>query len=288
MDYTRQTAYSDPRSYAPLLTGLPSDPARLGAAIRNLVVHYRGAGIEFPDDRLAEIDNRWVDRIIACDQQRFPGSLLGPRPVEDRVVGCCRDFALLSVAALRHHGIPARSRVGFADYFTPDFHVDHVITQWWDGAGWHAMDVEVDPSWALPVDGLDVPLRAGGLVPASQVWLAYRRGEIDVETYGVATNLPSLRGAWFVRNYVFNEMAHRYGDELLLWDLFGLQSTELDGDLGLIDELAVLLSAADEGDDTADRMLEDRYRTDPRLHPGRTVQSLSPRLSKAQEVTLAR
>jgi hypothetical protein len=276
VDYIGQTEYSDPRAYAPLLAELPADLPSLGAAVRNLIVHYRGSGITFPDERLAEVESRWVDRILAHDQQRFPGSLLKPRAIEDRVVGCCRDFTLLSVAALRLHGVPARSRVGFADYFNPDFHVDHVITEWWDGSRWRATDVEVDPAWGLPVDGLDVPLARGGLVPASRVWKAYRCGEIDVDTYGVGADVP-LRGAWFVRNYVLNETAHRYGDELLLWDTFGAQSLELDGDLTLIDEVADLLIAADEGDAGADRTLEERYRADPRLHPGPRVTSYSPR-----------
>ncbi|AGL20160.1 transglutaminase-like domain-containing protein [Actinoplanes sp. N902-109] len=286
MDYRRHTAYSDPRAHAAALAEVPADLPALGAAIRNLVVHYRASGIEFPADRVAEIDNRWVDRILACDQRRFPGSLLTPRPVEQRVVGCCRDFTLLSVAALRQHGIPARSRVGFADYFDPAFHVDHVITEWWDGSRWRTADVEVDPAAGQPVDGLDVPLAPGGLVPASRVWRAYRRGDLDVDTYGVGGD-DFLRGAWFVRNYVINELAHRYGDELLLWDTFGAQSIELDGDLTLIDEVAALLIAADEGDDAADRELEKRYRADPRLHPGPTVTSHSPS-GPVREVTLAR
>jgi len=32
-----------------------------------------------------------------------------------------------TVAALRQQGIPARSRIGFVNYFAPDFHHDHVI-----------------------------------------------------------------------------------------------------------------------------------------------------------------
>ncbi|GAA2474440.1 transglutaminase domain-containing protein [Winogradskya humida] len=288
MDYTRQTAYSDPREFTALLAELPSDVPSLAAAIRNLVVHYRASGIAFPDERLREIDSRWADRLLAHDQGRFPGSLLAPRPEKDRIVGCCRDFTLLSVAALRVHGIPARSRVGFADYIEPGFHSDHVITEWWDGIRWHAVDVEVDPAWGMPVDPLAVPLAPGGLMPASQVWTAYRRGDIDARKCGVGGAENPLRGAWFVRNYVLNEVAHRYGDELLLWDTFGVQSLELDGDLTLIDEVAALVTAADAGDASAERRLELRYRTDPRLHPGPTVTTYSPRTERAAELALAR
>lgn len=51
----------------------------------------------------------------------------------DRFVGCCRDFSLLFVAALRGRGVPARTRIGFAGYFAPDFHHDHVVAELWDG-----------------------------------------------------------------------------------------------------------------------------------------------------------
>ncbi|MEV6595447.1 transglutaminase domain-containing protein [Actinoplanes sp. NPDC051346] len=277
MDYTRQTAYSDPRGYAGLLAGLPADLPALGAAVRNLIVHYRGSGIDFPPERLEEIESRWLDRILAHDQRRFPGSLLTPhRAPEDRVVGCCRDYTLLTVAALRLHGVPARSRIGFADYLDEEFHFDHVVTEWWDGGRWRAADTQLDPAGGLSVDTLDVPLREGGLVPASRVWTAYRRGDLDPHRYGVHPDSP-IRGAWFIRNYVLHEAAHRYGDELLLWDLYGAMSEELDGDLGLIDEVAGLLIAADSGDEAADRKLARWYADDARLHPGPTVESFSPR-----------
>ncbi|MFI5491255.1 transglutaminase domain-containing protein [Actinoplanes sp. NPDC051859] len=277
MDYSRHSAYSAPREYAALLAELPADLPTLGSAVRNLIVHYRGSGIDFPPDRLAEIDSRWLDRLLAHDQRRFPGSLLTPeRAPENRIAGCCRDYTLLTVAALRQHGIPARSRIGFADYLDPSFHFDHVVTQWWDGDRWRAADTQLDPSWGLPVDPLDVPLGPGGLVPAAQLWTAYRRGDLDPSSYGVHPDVP-VGGAWFIRNYVLHEAAHRYGDELLLWDMYGTMSMDLDGDLSLIDEVAALLIAADDGDEAADRKLEQWYAADDRLHPGRTVQSHSPR-----------
>lgn len=269
MDYTRQTAYSNPREFAGLLAELPADVPSLGAAVRNLLVHYRASGLEFPPERLEEIDSRWADRLLAHDQRRFPGSLLSPdRAPEERIVGCCRDFTLLTVAALRAHGVPARSRVGFAGYFEEGYHYDHVITEWWDGDRWRAADTQVDR--------LDVALTPEGLEPASRVWARFRRGELDPRTYGVAPGSP-LGGGWFIRNYVLYEAAHRYGDELLLWDIFGVMSRDLDGDLGLIDAVAGLLIAADSGDEAADRKLARWYADDDRLHPGPVIQSLSPR-----------
>lgn len=269
MDYTGQTRFSDPRARAALFDPLPADPGAIGEVIRNLVVHYRASGIDFPPDRLAEIDSRWADRLLDADRRRFDTPLTEPRPPEQRIVGCCRDFTLLSVAALRHKGIPARSRIGFADYLDPHWHHDHVVTEYWDGARWVADDTQIDAS--------DVRLDQGGLRPAAQVWAAHRRGEIDVDTFGVGGGVDNLHGEWFVRNYVIYELAHRRGDELLLWDVWGDVSLDAGDDLALIDEVADLLQSADAGDARAEEKLADLYADDPRLRPGDQIRCVSPR-----------
>jgi hypothetical protein len=275
-DYARQSPYSDPRGRADLIDELPADLPGLGAVIRNVLVHYRASGITFPPDRLAEIDNRWVDRMLDADRSRFDTPLAIPRPEADRVAGCCRDYTLLTVSALRAKGVPARSRIGFAGYFEAGFHHDHVITEFWDGGRWVCADTQLDPAGSWPFDPLDMPLGPGGLETAAQVWSGYRRGDLDVDTYGVWPGAP-IGGGWFVRNYVLLELAHRQRDELLLWDGWGEMSDELDGDLGLIDEVAALLLAADAGDEAAEAKLEAWYAEDSRLRPGDQVQSFSPR-----------
>jgi hypothetical protein len=262
MDYTRQSRYSDPGRHAALIDALPGDVAGIGAVVRNIHVHYRASGIAFPPGRMAEIDCRWVERMLDADQAR------GARPLADKrgdrtgkVVGCCRDAALLTVSALRAKGVPARTRVGFADYLERDYHVDHVVTEYFDGRGWIATDTEV---------GLDeVELGPGGLRTAAQVWTAYRRGEIDAEKCGVGPGVP-IGGAAMIRRYVLFEVAHRFGDELLLWDVWG------DSSPTVIDELAAMLLAADAGEPGAEETLERRYRRDSRLHPGELVLTISP------------
>ena len=141
------------------------------------------------------------------------------------MAGCCRDFTLLTVAALRQHGIPARSRVGFGSYLGGGFHYDHVIVEHWTGDRWQWTDAQLAPESDLPIDPTDVPRAVAGgddhvFASAAQVWLAGRRGEVDLDTYGVDPGLP-FRGSWFVGNYVISELAHRQRDELLLWDTWG-------------------------------------------------------------------
>jgi hypothetical protein len=282
-DYASQSRFSDPGPHRHLLAALPADVPALAAVVRNVLVHYRAAGLTFTGERLAEVDNRWVERILDTDQRRFPTDLAEPRPLAERVAGCCRDFTLLTVAALRQQGVVARSRVGFAGYFRPDFHDDHVVVEYHNGDGWVFVDAQLDPERPWPWDPCDLP-RMVGPVPAgdlafataAQVWRSIRRGEVDPRQYGVDPSMPDLCGANLVRHYVLMELAHRRRDELLLWDVWSWSPDGATVDDRVVDEVAELLLAADGGDDRAERELADRYAGDPRLNPSGRVRCMSP------------
>ena len=221
-----------------------------------------------------------MQAILAADQQRHPGPLADDRQAVERVQGCCRDHTLLCVAALRHHGVPARSRVGFASYFSPTWHHDHVVVEAWLDGRWRRFDPEVtEPSAALP-DPTDIaPGPTGPFLTAAHVWTGHRDGSLDVSRFGVDEGLD-IQGDWFVHAYVIGEVAHRFGDELLLWDIWGAMTPDLadapPADVALVDEIARLLLAADDGDAAAEAELLARYREDDRLHPGRHIRSDSP------------
>jgi hypothetical protein len=282
-EYADQSRFSDPGPYRELLTALPSDLPALSALVRNVLVHYRAAGITFTGDRLAEIDSRWVERILGTDQRRFGTDLAAPRPLAERVAGCCRDFTLLTVAALRERGVPARSRIGFAGYFRPPFHDDHVIVEYRAGDRWVFADAQLDPAQPWPWDPCDMP-RVVGPVPANdlafataaQVWRSIRRREVDPDQYGVDPSMPHLCGVNLVRHYVLLELAHRRRDELLLWDIWAWSPDGSGADDRLIDEVAELLLAADGGDERAEQELAARYAADPLLNPSGRVRCMSP------------
>ena len=89
-----------------------------------------------PRDRLHnDAETRYIDDILRIVIARNDAPLSRRREPGERFVGICRDFALLHCSFLRHVGIPARIRSGFADYFGEDgFHFDHVVTEYWDPA----------------------------------------------------------------------------------------------------------------------------------------------------------
>ncbi len=245
--YAQHSPLTDPGSSAPLFEDLPHDVPGLCQAIQGLVVHYRASGIAFSEERLREANTRWIEATLARIQTLNPSPLYVARAPMERFVGCCRDYTLLFVSVLRQRGTPARARVGFATYFSPDFHHDHVVAEYWHvGEGrWVTVDPELGDGFPFNVH--DMP--PGLFLTAAEVWQRYRAGTIDPENFGVAPDLP-YRGGGFIRNYVIQELAALNKMEMLLWDSWGFMERSLDEmtaeELALFDRVAALLRSGDE------------------------------------------
>ncbi|MFD7023699.1 transglutaminase-like domain-containing protein [Promicromonospora sukumoe] len=299
-DYSDHSPYSNPGHHTGYFTELSTDPEELHRFVCTAVVHYRADGPTLTDEQKSDPDRRWLTSILDAAALRAP--LDGPRTQAQQVAGCCRDHTLLALGVLRTHDVPARSRIGFANYFVPDWNADHVVGERWDGKRWVRFDPELDQK-DFDFDVHDMPTGPRSpFVTAAEAWLAIRAGTVDPATYGVTAEVPYLHGKDFVRFYVLYEVAHRHRDELLLWDFWGPQLgtssvQEAEGgraaawvrDAGLVgtdmsdaefdavaDELAYLLVAADAGDDEAADQLAELYRGDSRLRPGERVLTLSP------------
>jgi hypothetical protein len=271
---------SDPGTFAALLEAISPHPEAIGAVARNVIAHYRGQAADLPIETRDDIHLRWLADQLAMDQLRHELPLDADRPVGERLQGCCRDHTLFAIAVLRQHGVPARSRVGFAGYFDPEWHHDHVVAEYWDGERWRRFDPEIDAAWNLLPDPLD--LEIGERAPfqsAAQVFSLMQSGELDPASYGVTPG-DVFSGERFVVAEVFYELAHRYGDEVLLWDGWGAVPSvarPIEPEvLTLVGEVADLLLAADAGDLAAEAQLYRRYRDDDRLHPGDAVTRFSP------------
>jgi transglutaminase-like putative cysteine protease len=109
--WASQSAVSDPGAAAGAIDALPTELAVLRAASSQLVFHYRAGG-DFaangvPAERMAEINTRYADAMLALILERGEPALGRERRAADRVVGCCRDATVLFVALARHKGIPS-------------------------------------------------------------------------------------------------------------------------------------------------------------------------------------
>ncbi|MGW0827261.1 transglutaminase-like domain-containing protein [Streptomyces sp. NPDC002845] len=282
--YTEQSVFSDPGDLAPLYADLPNDPAQLACVARDLTIH-RGEGelyrYAIPQDRLHnDAETRYVDGILRIVVERNDAPLTRRREAGDRFVGVCRDFALLHCSFLRHVGIPARIRSGFADYFgTNGFHCDHVVTEYWDeGRGWlladpQLTDPDVRDGWQVDFDPMDVP-RDRFLV-AGEAWRAIRAGEADAKTFGLhPPEEGPLFGEFFVAGNVRLDLAALNKVETLLWDIWG---TGADSDAEMTDLIRAVYDEASpvvSGDVSFDvaRTLFERH---DGLRTPRTVLSMS-------------
>ncbi|WP_327289155.1 transglutaminase-like domain-containing protein [Streptomyces sp. NBC_01198] len=289
--YREQSVTSDPGAHAGLYAELPRDPAELARVVRDLILHRvegRHFGVPIAEDRLRDdAETRYVDDILGLIVARDGRALSCRREWSDRFIGICRDFTLLHVSFLRHAGIPARLRSGFADYFSDDgFHWDHVVTEYWDDArGWLLADPQLaDPErYAVDFDPMDVP-RDRFLV-AGRAWQQIRAGEAAAESFGLALEEHPMIGSWFVAGNVRLDLAALNKAETLLWDIWGTgagSESEMTDEIRALYDRAAAVTAGPDVDVAAAREL---FTTDDGLRTPPTVLSLAPFRGPAQ-VTL--
>jgi hypothetical protein len=292
--YAAQSPFSGPGSLAPLYAGLPDDPAHLARTARDLMVHRlegESFGYDIPEDRLHnDAEARYVDDILRIIIERDDSPLTRRREVSDRFVGVCRDFTLLHCSLLRHAGVPARLRSGFADYFGSDgFHGDHVVTEYWDGErGWLLADAMLaDPAvvdrWKVDFDPMDVP-RDRFLV-AGKAWQLIRAGRADPEAFGLHPPAEGpMFGEWFVAHDIRIDLAALNKVETLLWDTWGAGKG---GNSQMTDPVRELHDRASQVacDDVPFEAARKLFAGNEGLRTPRTVVSLAP-FNGPAEVTL--
>ena len=225
--YSSQSPFSDPGELVGWYADLPRDVGELAQVVRDVMIHRvegEQFGVPIPEDRMHDdAETRYIDDILRLVVSRNGAPLAERRDFADRFVGICRDFTLLHVSLLRHVGIPARMRSGFADYFADNgFHFDHVVTEYWDDErGWLLADAQiVDLEWySMPFDPTDVP--RGRFLVASKAWQLIRAGEADPKSFGLHLPEGPMVGESFVAGNIRLDLAALNKVETLLWDIWG-------------------------------------------------------------------
>ena len=243
------------------LRELPATVPELMAAVQGLLIH-RDLTWMYDVPRTEEHDVtsnlRAVERIL--DHLLADGRpITQARPPAERVGATCRNFTVLTVAALRAHGVPARARCGFGGYFPGDTMEDHWVAEYWDGR-WVLADAQIDDrqraQWGVEFDTGDVP--RDQFVVAGQAWRRCRSGADDPGRYGLSG--LSEFGDWWIAANLIRDVAALAELELLPWDVWGAMpepDDEITPDLvALFDELAAL--TADPDTAAAARAVHDR------------------------------
>jgi len=238
---------------ADVFDGLPTDPVGLCRTVPGLVVHEMWAnayGFDVPENRLTDLQARTAVEMTDVIRRLDAGPLSIARPGARRMVGNCRHFSTLSAALLRHAGIPARARCGFATYFEPGKYVDHWVTEYWHAGErrWVRIDAQLDEVQRAAIspefDTEDLP--PGPFLPAGEAWQLCRTGRADPDTFGIF----EFWGLWFVQANVVRDLAALNKMELLPWDVWGPMTVQEEPDAAatsLTDTVADVIAGDDTG-----------------------------------------
>jgi len=260
--YRTQSLIAEPGEYVGLFNDLPHDVSGLCRIARGFIFPIDAEelyGYKIPEDRRREVDTRYVDKMLARIIELDDQALSEPRVPENRFVGCDRDRTVLLCAILRHQGVPARIRDGFATYisgFDLEFIVRHVALEYWnvDEQRWCLVDPGQDDLLIarnnIQFDPTDIP--RDQFIVAGKAWQICRTGKAKPDNFG---EIPDtyLKGWWFIRNTLIRDLAFLNKTELLLWDSWGdLMAPEpelTEEQLALLDEVATLTQAGNEAFD---------------------------------------
>jgi hypothetical protein len=273
--YASQSRVTDPGRFAAAVEEVPGSLTEMRRAARELVFHYRGGGDWAENgidaERIAEIDTRYAEAMLARLDQLGGLRLTEARKPSQRLVGCCRDFTVLFLTLARQHGIPSRARVGFATYFDAGWFVDHVVAEVWDDGGqrWRLVDAELADDHVDPTDGqrVDPEDLAGHFLTGPQAWQACRSGAADPDKFLVDQELdiPGLRGWPYLRHNLIHDLASLSKREMVLWDDWGimLDAEQTPEQLALLDDLAATTVRAAPPDEIVGFYQRDNLRVPP-------------------------
>ena len=279
--YATHGLMSDPREHDAFFSELPDELPALCEIVQGLLIHEGWAGqygISIPSERSMEPSIRMVSDKLARLHQLDDRALMEARPPELRLVSICRDFALLLTAFLRHNGVPARVRYGFATYFNPpdveDVYADHVVTEYWHAVDqrWVLVDSQLDElqceAIQISFDPCDIPREL--FLTGDVAWQRCQQRKVDPTRFGF---FPDFTGLWYVKGHLARDFAAQNKVEMQCWDYWGLFERRdinlSEDDLALLDRTAELSLA---GNDAFDEM-RSLYLSDMRLRVPPVIKS---------------
>lgn len=255
--YNSQSKVSDPREFKSLYVGLSSEVSALTSVVQGIVLDkdlVDRFGLHMGEERLAELDARYLHNILERLQSKQSSLLTTSRAPDKRFIGSCRDYALVLCSLLRYQGVPARLRFGFATYFskTSGVYSDHCVCEYWDSKEqrWILVDPNLDPvirtSLDIKTEAFDLP--RDQFVVAADAWKLVRSGKAAGDQFGVQS--INITGTWFIRGSLMRDLAAFNKVEMLPWDYWGLADCDPIDDmpaseLPLLDTLADALTAAE-------------------------------------------
>lgn len=248
--YREFSAYTDPGEYAHLYDGLPESHRALCDIVEAQLVHpveIRSNEIEVPEGREYE-DTVYVNvaEMLGALVKHNPDGFIRNRRFEDKLYVACVHHAMLYASIMKHRGVPARLRAGFAPYIGESLGIDglhtgHAVTEVWDES--KKQWILIDPDLKM------VDFERKRFESPANVWLAYRSGRVEIdETY------RSYRGHGYfalmhmlcldLRFILNNEISYWHDPPLAIDAELDIEKIEPDK-LEVLDRLAELMREPD-------------------------------------------
>lgn len=283
--YSQQGLMTAPGSYSYLFDPLPSDPPSLCTILHGVMaidLWVRMGKLQVSAGRHQEFNLRGVQQKLRRLLELDDKPLTVARPFEQRLLGNCRDLSLLMCAILRHHGVPARVRSGFATFFDRERRFDHWVCEYWKPAAqrWVSVDMwmsqvqyeqeRLDPTQRAGLAGLldigydPLDVRADHFFTGAQAWQRCRIHEDDPNHFGT---YGDLQGLWFMRDNLLRDFLCLNRVEVLPWDCWGMMSGKREPPLvNELERLDHIARATEGGDETLAEVFT-LYAHMPDLHP---------------------
>lgn len=235
--YRTQSEISDPGKFTKYFGDLPDSISELCEIVQNTFNHIfwimkkENYGISPKDiveigrDPNQELNLRRMEEKLEAYFSIDEKSFTEQRKPIDKIVGNCRDYALLLVSMLRYKGIPARVRSGAARYFFPlsdERYEDHYICEYWneEDKSWQMADPQIDElqrkALNLTIDTTDLPFDQ--FLGAGRTWIKFRKGAVKPDNFGIG----DWRGDIFALNKLIMELASLNKVEVLAWERWGI------------------------------------------------------------------
>jgi len=244
--YVAQSAFSDPGYHVKSFLDFPHDITSLVFAVNQLLFHYADQslyGYTIPTEQYVELDYRFVQNKLNKILSKSSAPLSVERPHSQKVLGICRDSALIICAVLRSRGIPARLRCGFNTYYLPKLFLDGFCLEYYDSAcaRWRLVDTRTTQAYIhyfhLAIDFDLTDLSEKQYIPAALAWKMCRSGCADPNRFGSR----GYYGLDYIRNKVIQDLVLMNKQEILIWDIWENKVSDAKLDYLVIDDLSDFL-----------------------------------------------
>ncbi len=272
--YRTQSPWTDPGAFESMYKNIPDDIPSIVASVQGVLIHGGLVWLYELNPSETQADGfkiRKTEELLRRIQSLEGAGLGVHRPPEKRLCVNCRQFAVVTCSILRHKGIPARARAGYALYtWGRGKYENHWICEYWNEGKerWIQVDAQIDDKqkklMGIDFDTLDIP--AGKFVVAGEGWQRYRDGRVDVAAFGLGgrDGWNAMGWAMVMPNVTCDIMALNRM-ELLPWDANPYWSKNKEGmteeDMAVIDKAAALSVQVD----TRWPEMRDFYETHPLL-----------------------